>query len=469
MLLFVDSDEDTTVTRSDANHNAPSTAPARTGELRLNPRSTPVHHTFTSATSQVSHLAETLGAVANICSQALLIISPTGITIYGEYNHIVNVQLTLDPSLFRVYNFYTPQNDSQLVADMEYDSADPDDHELRLCVNIDAIAETFASVLGSLPPNTKKSDSGNSDGKSLVDGSNGVVCYISYNGEGHPLVVEFEDSLLTERVEFFTFYSEMYYPYADIDEDNDDAELPYRLVVDHNKVQYEIIVKSDVLYNILQDLDKINTEELFVFISNERRKLGYRDPLNQQPLLPESNISFIDNQLNFISKGPIGFLKLLYPNDRTVLEKLIIYEQHDVVAMDGLMSVRELKKVNSSLITSYKFDTFIKVLPAVRLSSKCKIMKDFNGILSVQLLCKNPKLPNYSGSLITFNMLELATMDNNTDYTPNISYITLNNIFDDDLYQYVKGYRADGKETIEYNVDLDEHQSGGAIELPLFI
>lgn len=447
MLLFVDSDDGGT---QNTHSNAPS-------------------HTFTCATTQVAHLAETLAAVANICSQALLIIRPTGITVYGEYNHIVNVQLTLDPSLFRVYNYYDPQTDSQLVSDINYDRSDIE--ELTLCVNIAAIAEAFTSVLGSLPP-MKKSDSDSRSTNLVPQGSNGggggVLCYISYNGEGHPLVVEFEDSLLTEKVEFLTFYSDIYYPYND-DDDDDEKELPYKLVVDHSNIQYEVIVRSDVLYNILHDLNKINTEEMFVFISNERKKLGYRDPLQLTTSLPNSNISFIDNQLNFISKGPIGFLKLLYPNDRTVLEKLVIYEQQDVVGPDGLQSTRELKKVNSSLITSYKFDNFIKILSGVRLSTKCKIMKDFNGILSVQLLCKNVRLPNYSGSLITFNMLELVTMDSNNDNDNDkndLSYITLNNIFDDDLYEYVKEYG--GKKSIQYNIDLDDHQNQG-IELPLFL
>ena len=58
------------------------------------------------------------------------------------------------------------------------------------------------------------------------------------------------------------------------------------------------MVRCDVLTNLLQDLNQINTENLFIYVA--------------------------ENTLNFISNGPIGTSKLIFPNDKTILEKLEI-------------------------------------------------------------------------------------------------------------------------------------------------
>lgn len=103
----------------------------------------------------------------------------------------------------------------------------------------------------------------------------------------------------------------------------------------------------------------------------------------------------------------------------------------------------EMKPINTSLISCYNFGNFSKIFKAVKLSIKCKIMKDLSGILSIQLLCKNPQLTNYSGTLITFNMLESTTIVDKFDKNEEpeeFERFHLNNIFEDESYEYIKDY-----------------------------
>lgn len=350
---------------------------------------------FIASTNQVAHLADVFLAVAAISAQAMMIILEKGIVVYNEYHHILNGQLVIDPSLFSTFTF--------------------EGDELRLGVDIALIADSFAAA--------------NSTESSL--------CYINYAGEGHPLVIEFEDRFMNEKIEFLTFYIDMIYPYDDVDDDN------YNLVVNHNEVQFEVILKSDVLTNLLQDLSQINTSELHVFVSNKWRNLGesVRAAHTRDRAL-ESGQAFVDNQLNFISKGPIGYSKLLFPSNKATLEKLAIYERDS----------GDMRPTNASVMTSFNFPNFIKIFKAVKLSLKCKIMRDLQGVLSVQSLCKNPRLPNYSGTLITFNMLEVTT-----DETINI-----NSIFDDAIYEYIQDYGNGPSRPREVNT------VGNAVEVPLF-
>ena len=393
-----------------------------------------------------------------------MIIKPTGISIYAEYNHISNVQLNLDPSLFNSYSFLVRDGNDRVVGEDE-----AGDQELRLGIDISLISDAFQSVTQYKP---KPGKSNNSEA---------INCYFTYKGDGHPLVIEFEDDLMSEKLEFLTFYVDITYPY-DKEDDGD------QLVINYNEVQFELILKSDVFTNLLADLHQINTLDLFICISNEIKTLGKNRRATNQ-----SRIKFTDNQLNFISKGPIGHLKLIYPSEKTILEKLLIY---------GKNSNDDMSPINTSLISCYNFANFFHIYKAVRLSSKCKIIKDLNGVLSIQLLCMNSNLASYAGTLITFNMLEVSGIDED-DFSTLIDPQTkrINNIFDDESYQYAKpegleGYEVLGdppapsllysafrKPDVEvtdsmYNSNQNKKRKpdndgintvGGAIEVPLFM
>lgn len=380
--------------------------------------------TFTASTNQVSHLADVFSSITSINSQALMIITTNGIIIYSEYNHICNVQLSIDPSLFGAYNFYSENNASSLQ----------NNEELRLGIDIGLISDAFNAAASSSVSKSKTKTTANNANTITANGSvDNLVCYITYNGEGYPLVVEFEDSLMSEKIEFLTIYLDIAYPYDVSNSQEEEEDEQYNLVINHSEIQFEVILKSDVFTNLLKDLQQINTIDLFMYISNEMRHLGSKRQKSKKSR--KSGPSYLDKQFNFISKGPIGHLKLIFPNEKTILEKLNIYgKDHD----DS-----EMKPINTSLISCYNFGNFSKIFKAVKLSIKCKIMKDLSGILSIQLLCKNPQLTNYSGTLITFNMLESSTIVDKFDKNEepeDFERFHLNNIFDDESYEYIKDY-----------------------------
>lgn len=365
---------------------------------------------FSGSTNQITHLTDVFSSITTISPQALMIIKPTGISIYAEYNHISNVQLNLDPSLFNSYSFLVRDENDRVVGEDE-----AGDQELRLGIDISLISDAFQSVTQYKPKPGKSTN------------AEAINCYFTYKGDGHPLVIEFEDDLMSEKLEFLTFYVDISYPY----DKEDDGEL----VINYNEVQFELILKSDVFTNLLADLHQINTLDLFICISNEIKTLGKNRRATNQ-----SRIKFTDNQLNFISKGPIGHLKLIYPSEKTILEKLLIY---------GKNSNDDMSPINTSLISCYNFANFFHIYKAVRLSSKCKIIKDLNGVLSIQLLCMNSNLVSYAGTLITFNMLEVSGIDDD-DFSTLIDPQTkrINNIFDDESYQYAKPEDLEGYEVL---------------------
>lgn len=360
---------------------------------------------FTATTTHVAHLADVFSAVTAISPQALVIVSHKSLIVYAEHNHICNVQLTVEPSLFSSFVFTGSEND-----------------DLRLSVDASLVSNALAAAVpSSVKPKTGPNSSS----------ADAVTCYISYKGEGHPLVVEFEDALMSERVEFLTFYTDIIYPYDPVEDGPADN---YNLIVSHNEIQAEVILKSDVFANLLLDLQQINTTDVYIYISNELRYLGGDK---------RSNVSFVDNQLNFISRGPIGHLKLIYPTEKSILEKLNVYEKQVDSEYD------DMHPTNASLVACYNFLTFIRIFRAVKLSTKCKIMKDLSGVLSLQLICKNTRMATYPGTLITFNLLEVTSSTNefDTEESCGQSKGNLNSIFDDESYQYIKEYKSHGKNT----------------------
>lgn len=346
---------------------------------------------FLASTIHVGHLAESLSAITSVSTQALMIISESGITIYAEYNHIVNVQLTIDASLFSTYSLSGGGW-----------SQNSQNGELRLGIDAQLVSDSLAAAASTALPRAKSGGSG-----VTAATSDTVVCYMKYFGEGHPLIIEFDDRLISELIEFVTFHFEFEYPY-----DADENENASELLVNHELIQLEVILKSDLLANLLLDLQQLNTQVLHLYASNATRAKG-KDGLS--------------NQLNFISKGSIGYLKLIFPNAKTMLERMEIFRN-----CNGSMT-----PTHDSILSSFNFLPFLRIFRAVKLSTRCKMMKDVSGVFSVQLLCKNVNMSSYPGTLITFNMLEMST---NADEFGQLNEVDINTLFDDELYQHVMEY-----------------------------
>lgn len=324
---------------------APS--PSQT-DVSLEPESLKSLSKFIASTLHVAHLAEVLGTLSSISTQALVILLESGVTLFAEYNHIANVLLTIDASLFSSFEL-TLKSGS----------------DLRFSVDIQLIGDSFATA-------------------SAAKGKETVMCFLMYEGEGHPLVVEFEDSLMTENIQFATFLPELEYPY------DDDVT---GLVVSHDDVEFEVIVTSDVLAQLLQDLQTIDTQEMYMLVSREEKQ-----------------------RFDFISKGVIGYLKLIFPTQKTMLEKLEMFQGKETI------------------VCAFSFSQFVRIFKAVKLSTKCKITRDSSGVVSVQLLCD--PLPANPSTIITFNLVETAT-DVSLD-------VDARDLFEDDLYENVREYDTAG-------------------------
>ena len=117
------------------------------------------------------------------------------------------------------------------------------------------------------------------------------------------------------------------------------------LGIDYERVEMEAMVRSDVLTNILLDLWQIDTENLFIYTEADT--------------------------LTFISNGPIGTSKLIFPNDKDVLEKL------------------EISGDKRYVVSQFSYETFYRIFRAVRLSSKCKLIKDAHGCFLSSCCARN--------------------------------------------------------------------------------
>ena len=182
------------------------------------------------------------------------------------------------------------------------------------------------------------------------------------------------------------------------------------LGIDYERVEMEAMVRSDVLTNILLDLWQIDTENLFIYAEADT--------------------------LTFISNGPIGTSKLIFPNDKDVLEKL------------------EISGDKRYVVSQFSYETFYRLFRAVRLSSKCKLIKDAHGCFSIQLLCKKLPLSGYSGTLVTINMMEL----NHDEFM--IGWI--------EEQEKPVLFTSFKKVEVQSSV-VDKRNVNGAVEVPLFL
>ena len=337
---------------------------------------------FAASTNHVTHLAGVLHAVAAIDRFALITVSPEGISLFSEQNHILNCLANVDASLFSAYEFVAP----------------PASEELLFTVDIVLLSELFVAASSNAAPRPKAANGTRSDAL-LVDS---VACYLKYDGEGYPFIVEFEDRLLIGLLEFSTFSIDLQNPYSrPLDLNGEQCGL----VADSSKMLFELIILSDIFLYLLQDIQALGTEELYMFVSN----------LKDEDLL------------NFISKGGLGYLKLIFPNGKSCLQKLEVYS-------DSMLPT------TSSVVSVLNILMFCRMFRAAKQSIKCKMFKDIEGIFSAQFLCKNVNCVGYPGAMITFNMLEKATMPAETTVEE------IARLFDSGGCRYIRDYTVPPKQ-----------------------
>lgn len=235
-------------------------------------------------------------------------------------------------------------------------------------------------------------------------------CTVFYKGNGFPFILIFEDNKMIERCEFSTFIN------LELEANNLGFELNQR------EILMEGIIKADVLYDALKDLKDINAEEIFIHGSNRNGK----------------------NKFAIISKSDVGHSTLYLPNERSILEKLIVNTK------------------NKMDISCYKFTIFNKFLKTIKLSNKCKFKRDEN-ILSLNLLSLfGSDLPkNYTGTVIDFKILQLSDKD---ELFENL----ISDKEEEEIEENSQHYLPRDHNNILQNAE-EEDEGNGGIDVPIFL
>lgn len=298
---------------------------------------------FRANTTRIKHLAEMFSTIPDLSPQCLIIINSDGVMLIAETpSRVCNATIALDQALFSTYTL------------------EPVTESMKLQVDSQLVAQAFASVPDTLNPD--------------------LTCTISYDGLGWPLVVEFNDLLISERLEFATYVIDV----------SDPASL---ISVDRHHTHFEIMLNLAIFTTCLQDLHHLQTSEVALNISNTPST-----DIRQQVTGGDHN------SLYFVSKGPIGLSKVIYPGLSTILERVDIFD-HDSDEDPLQSSTQQL--IKSRVRSLYLFSHLARVIKAVKLSSKCKLVKDYRGVLLIQLLCRHQS----QSTVVTFNIVEQLADD----------------------------------------------------------
>ncbi|CCD23035.1 Rad17p NDAI_0A08830 [Naumovozyma dairenensis CBS 421] len=334
---------------------------------------------FSASTVHLDHLTTALNCLVPFVKtgankdDVLIYVDKDGLSFIRESNHVIRIQLYLSKELFLSYTYLNGSTTSSAIGNNDSEEHRPDggeDDHMEICVKINHILDSI-----------------NVANRNIDDI---IECTLSYNGDGYPFVLIFEDSFISEKVEYSTFIVK--------DMDN------FGLILDKEHIIFECIIKGDVLYKALKDLKEVNCKECYIYAKTSEN----------------GNDTFA-----FISKSDLGYSKVRLPNSRSILEKLQIYENdstticHDVPA-----------------IGFFDFNSLDKIRISTKIASKVLLRMDIHGLLSVNILSqtedivitdvnkvdnntsratnRNMSLPkNYPGIVIDVTMLEKETIDVN--------------------------------------------------------
>lgn len=277
---------------------------------------------FVASTVHLDHITTALNCLTSFdkTEDVLIYIDRDGLSFVRESNHVIKMQLLLARELFMSYS-YNDRDDSEDETDSDVETTQVSkDKYMKLCVKINHLL-----------------DSVNIMNKSFDDV---VECTLSYDGTGSPFVLMFEDSLISERVEYKTY----------VIKNMDNAGL----ILDKDHMIFECIVKGDVLYSALKDLKEINCKECYIYAKT---------------------LDSGENIFAFISKTQMGYSKIVIPNSRSILEKLEIYKDDSTTLC-----------YNVPVIGYFDFATFDKIRLSTKIASKVLFRMDVNGLLSVNVL-----------------------------------------------------------------------------------
>lgn len=283
---------------------------------------------FSASTVHLEHITTALGCLTPFGSKddVLVYIDADGLSFVKDNNGVIRISLLLAKELFVSYSY-------ERQTEMEEGKED----YMKLCVKINHILDSVSVV-----------------NKNLDDI---VECILSYDGSGSPFVLTFEDSMISERVEYSTFMTK--------ELDSSGLEL------DRQHIIFECILKGDVIYAALRDFKEIGCKDIYIYATATQNG---------------------ENTLAFISRSQLGLSKIKFPSNRTVLEKLEIFENDSATRCFG-----------APVIGYFSFSSFDKIRMSTKIASKILLRMDVHGILSVNILSHTDNImgPDTSSSAAT--------------------------------------------------------------------
>ncbi|QLQ81743.1 hypothetical protein HG537_0F05040 [Torulaspora globosa] len=262
---------------------------------------------FNASTVHIDHITTALNCLVPFGTkeEVIIFIDNDGLSLAREQNHVMRIQLFLARELFTSFS---------------YDNGDDNNDSIKVCVKISHLLDSF-----------------NVANRNIDDV---VECTMSYDGYGSPFVLIFEDSTVSERVEYSTYLTQ--------------GSINGGLVIDRDQVTFECIIKGDVLYAAMNELKETGCKECYLFARTNDNG---------------------DHVFALISDSQLGLSKIRLPSSRSILEKLEIYDTDFETVVHG-----------KSIVASFDFNLFDKMRMSIRIASKVLFKMDAHGLLSVNIL-----------------------------------------------------------------------------------
>lgn len=260
---------------------------------------------FNASTVHLDHIITALNCLTPFGTkeEVVIFIDADGLSFVRELNHVMRIQLFLSRQMFMSYS---------------YDNVNDD--QTKVCVKITHLLDSF-----------------NVASRSVDDA---VECTLSYDGYGSPFVLIFEDSWISERVEYSTYVTQGV--------DNVGLEI------DREQLTFECIIKGDVLYGAIRELKETGCKECYLFAQTDANG---------------------DHIFALVADSQLGLSKIRLPSRRSILEKLEIYDSDFETPVHG-----------KPVIANFDFNLFDKMRMSVRIASKVMFRMDAHGLLSVNIL-----------------------------------------------------------------------------------
>lgn len=260
---------------------------------------------FAASTVHLDHITTALNCLTPFGTkeEIVIFIDADGLSFVRVLNHVMRIQLFLSRELFMSYSYQGPV-----------------DEQTKVCVKINHLLDSFSVA------NRNHDDV--------------VECTMSYNGYGSPFLLIFEDSTISERVEYSTYLTQ------GLDEGG--------LEIDRDQVIFECMIKGDVLYAAMNDLKETGCKDCYLYVRSDEDG---------------------DHTFAIVSRSQLGLSRINLPSSKTILEKLEVYDTDFKTLVHG-----------RPVVANFDFNLFDKLRMSVRIASKALFRMDSHGNLSVSIL-----------------------------------------------------------------------------------